>query len=428
MRKVLLTLLFLPIGCMSLKAQDEKTGEPKSETSTIKMVISGDAFTGLKYVNDPNNSNNNKFTFTTTGVNPVFLWKVTDKMLFEGEVEFQNRGNNAEGAGFAVGEGLEIELEYCNIAYFINKYMTLRAGTYFSSEGVFEDWYHQRITNRMTSRPLGIGHGGLESGTSLGLNLRGAIPIGSAKFNYSLDFTNAPTLLSSVEAGTDSVSAMKAAKAQVGQLEYEVITDKRLTKQFGGRIGLLPFGNNALEIGFSYKTGKVGARGTKYEDVSSNFMAVDLSIVKDLEFLKGTINFRSQYDQLSVDKAVYSYSFVNSAGKTVSYDLPSFDNNTNAYYLQLSYRPTMVTSKVLKKMELTGRYCSQTIPTGVTWTNDAPSGRTYGYKSQVGVTLGYWLAWNAVVKLAYEQNQWADYKSGSAAPGATYIAQFALGF
>src|SRR6266508_2298757 len=114
--------------------------QEKSKPPSINFLLTGDAYMGLRYTHDPT-TDAKSLTFTNMGVNPVFLWKLSNKMIFEGEVEFQNR--NPHPNGFAVGEGLEVELEYCNIGYLINDYMILRAGTFFSTMGVFEDWHHQ---------------------------------------------------------------------------------------------------------------------------------------------------------------------------------------------------------------------------------------------------------------------------------------------
>lgn len=408
---------------------DLKTQIKSANTTTNKFVMLGDAFTGFKYVNDKNNSANNKLSMTTTGINPVFLFTVKDKLIVESEVEFQLRGFNSEGSGFAVGEGLEIELEYMNLGYILNKYMTFRIGSFFSSYGTFEDWQHQRITNRMTSRPLGIGHGGLEPGTSLGMNLRGAFPIGSAKMNYSLDLTAAPTLNTGTGVvGTDSVSALKANIASAGQLNYEVITDTRMSKNFGGRIGILPIPNSTLEFGVSAHYGKVGARNSINENVAATFFGLDLSYNKDIDPLKGNLLFRTQYDQLSVGNAIYTYSFLDANGNTKTSSLPSFNNKSSAYYFQLSYRPTMASEKFLRKFEFVGRYSNQQIPTGTKWANDAPSARTYGYKSQLGFTMVYWIGWNANVKLSYEANKWQDYKNSITNPAPALIMQMAIGF
>src|ERR1043165_7616670 len=244
---------------------------------TMKFLLSGDAYMGFRYTSDPNSSVKS-FTFTNMGVNPVFLWKLSNRMLFEAEVEFQNR--NPHPTGYAAGEGLEIELEYCNIAYFINDYLIIRAGTFFSTMGVFEDWHHQRITNKMISRPLGIGNQsglGIESGTDLGFNFRGVIPCGSSKLNYSIDFTSGPRLILADDA---------AEGVHAGQLQWEGITDNNLNKALGGRLGFLPFSNSSLEIGVSAQTSKVGNYNgvdsiNPLKDIGVMYMGADLCYNQD---------------------------------------------------------------------------------------------------------------------------------------------------
>ena len=441
MKKIIFFLIAVGVNILTLQAQKSNLSDTltnilsklekleSEKTTTNKFVMLGDAFTGFKFTHDPNNSANNRLSMTTTGVNPVFLWTVKDKLIVEGEVEFQLRGNNPSGSGFGVGEGLEVELEYMNLGYIVNDYLTVRIGSFFSSYGTFEDWQHQRITNRMTSRPLGIGHGGLEPGTSLGLNFRGAFAAGSSRLNYSIDVVSAPKLVtgSEVEA-TDSAGAFKGTKAAAGQLEYEVIKDGRMSKAIGGRIGFIPFPNSSLELGISAHHGKVGARGSQYEKVAADFLGFDVSYTKDIEDIKGTVLFRGQYDHLAIGDATYNYSFIDNNGNEKTHSITPIDNKSSAYYLQLSYRPSMATNKFLRKWELTGRYSEQNIPNATTWANDPASARTYAYKSQFGMCLNYWIAWNAVIKFSYEGNQWQNYKNSATKPAQNYFVQMAIGF
>src|SRR5213083_3081482 len=74
--------------------------QEKSKFTGINFLLSGDAYMGLRYTHNPTNDAKS-FTFTNMGVNPVFLWKLSNKMIFEGEVEFQNR--NPHPTGYAVG-------------------------------------------------------------------------------------------------------------------------------------------------------------------------------------------------------------------------------------------------------------------------------------------------------------------------------------
>jgi hypothetical protein len=284
--------------------------------------------------------------------------------------------------------------------------MILRAGTFFSTMGVFEDWHHQRITNKMISRPLGIGHGGLESGTDLGFNLRGAFQIGSGKMNYSLDLTSGARLNFGDEAASDA-----------GKLEWEGITDNNLNKAIGGRIGILPFSNSSLELGVSAQTSKIGdnngngkAADNPYKDIGYSYIGADVCYNKDVESIKGTIVFRSQYAGQSIDKVDYDLN------DSTTY---SFDNKASAWFAQLSYRPTQAGNKVIRKFEIAGRYCTLDNPKGSKWGSD---------KTQLGITLDYWIAWNAVVKIAYEQDvNKPDVGSSVNAP-TRYLLQLAMGF
>ena len=376
-----------------LKAQDEP------RTSSLKGLLTGDAYTGLKFTNDAV-KDVQTFTFTNMGLNPVFLWKWSDKMLFEGEVEFQNRNPNP--VGYAVGEGLEVELEYCNIGYFINDHLIFRAGTFFSTMGVFEDWHHQRITNKMISRPIGIGHGGLESGTDLGFNLRGACALGKGRINYSFDLTSGPRL----NLGEDNAN-------DAGKLEWEGITDNNLNKAIGGRIGILPFSNSSLEFGVSGQTSKLGDYKSVYEDVGANYLGADLCYNKDLEPLKGTLVFRSQFASQSIDNVDYAVPW-DTTGATYT-----FDNNASAWFAQLSYRPTQIKNKTVRRFELATRYGSLDNPTGSKWGSD---------KSQIAVALDYWVAWNAVIKFSFEQDVLISDTGVRTNAPSRFLFQTAMGF
>ncbi|MCX6290789.1 MAG: hypothetical protein NT126_03400 [Bacteroidetes bacterium] len=396
-------ILCIAVGIPKAKAQDE------TKMPGLKFLLSGDAYMGLKYQKN-SITGAQQFTFTNMGVNPVFLWKLNEKMIFEGEVEFQNR--NPHPTGYAVGEGLEVELEYCNFGYIINDYMILRAGTFFSTMGIFEDWHHQRITNKMVSRPLGIGAQsglGIESGTDLGFNLRGAIPCGSAKMNYSIDITSGPRLLFEENAEEGS---------HAGQLQWEGITDNNMNKAIGGRIGFLPLSNSSLEIGVSGQTSKVGdddgtGKSTafnKYNNIGATYFGADLCYNKDIEAIKGSIVFRSQYAGRNVDKVDYALT------DTTTY---TFDNKVSAWFAQLSYRPTQVSNKVLRRFELAGRYGALDNPKGAKWGVD---------KTQLAIALDYWIAWNAVIKVSYEQDvNHPDVGSSTNAP-TRYLLSMAMGF
>jgi len=379
----ILAVILLVAFTTLVTAQDSIRSSP---SGSLKSVITGDVFFGYQYSNDSKNGNTS--TFTKVGYNPVVLYKLSDKLFFEGEVEFQLGGGSG---GFAAGEGLEVELEYANLNFVINKYMLLKAGTFFSCFGVFEDWYHQRITNRLTSRPLGIGHHGIEPGTEMGIALNGGIPLGSAKLHYAINLLNGPTLLTEDE--------------DAGNLEYESIIDNNTNKALAARIGILPV--SWLEFGGWIGTSVVGgAKDPAYKNIGATHSGAYFSFIKDIDALNGTVILRSQYSNLSVDKANY----IDTATGT-SY---TFDNKSSAYYAQLSYRPTMGINKIIKRLEFVGRYGAVDYPGGAKWGQDA---------SQWAFALDYWLKWNAVIKLSYEQNTPVK----GTKPPANYFVQIAFG-
>lgn len=364
----------------------------KTKPSDLKFLLCGEAFTGFSIMDNKNNKKND-FSFSETEFSPVFLWKLSDKLIYEGEVEF--RLNN--GSGFAAGEGMKVILEFSNFSYVINDYMMLRAGLFFSSMGIFEDWHHQQVNNKFVSRPLGIGHHGLDSGTDLGLNLRGAFPLRNMKMNYSFDLTNGPKL----NFGEND-------EADAGKLEWENITDNNNNKAIAGRIGLLPFSNSSLEIGGSAQTSLIGDRHSDYENVRTTYFGGDLLYNKDIAAIKGSIVVKSQLSYNYIDRTEYDF-VEDSLSKHYS-----FENEAIAWFTQLSYRPTQAMNKVLRKFEPSVRYSSFDKPEGSKWGKD---------QTQWAVTLDYWIAWNVVVKLSYEQDMIKNNTTQS-----RYLVEMAMGF
>lgn len=373
-------------------AQDSIGTQSSSNSGDLKFVLTGDAFFGYKYSHSP--SKGTTSTFTTMGYNPVILYKLSNKFFFEGEVEFQTSRWQEEAdatSGNAAAEGLAVELEYANLNFVINKYMLLKAGIMFTPYGVFEDWYHQRITNRMTSRPPGIGHGGIEPGADEGVQINGGFSLGVAKLHYAVALLNGGKLI------TDD-------PANIGNLKYESIIDNNANKALVGRLGILPFSNSSLEFGGWIGTSKVNSNQDKLNAaVKATHSGVYLSYVKDIDQIKGSLTFRSQYSNLKVDNFIYTLE--SDTGINIGRKYLFKDNNSSAYYTQLSYRPRMAQNKFLKKVELNVRYGSVTLPTQAQGKWIMPATTTGAKdKTQWAYALDYWFKWNAVLKIAFEQN------------------------
>ncbi|MBI3509175.1 MAG: hypothetical protein HY064_00825 [Bacteroidetes bacterium] len=422
MKNILTLFVFVIVISGNVFSQDSI--KPSPTFGELKYVITGDVFYGFKYLSSPRG---NTATFTTLGYNPVILYKLSDKLFFEGEIEFQTsrwQEDPSLTSGNAAAEGVAVELEYANMNYVINKYMLFKAGALFTPYGVFEDWYHQRISNRFTSRPVGIGHGGIEPGSDEGIELNGGIPIGIAKMHYAVALLNGAKLI------TQQEDASNTTTQNIGNLEYENIIDNNTNKALVARIGILPFSDNCLEFGGWYGSQVVSATGDKLNsNVKAIHSGVYFSFAKDIEPIKGTITVRSQYSMLSVGNFLYTLS--SDTGTNIGKQYSFANNNSHAYYASFNYRGAMMKNKYLKRIEVGVRYGSVTYPDKAygNWimptTSSAAKSRT-----QLAYVVDYWLKWNAVIKIAYEQNYIAkDPVKGTtpATPPGTLVIQFAMG-
>ena len=68
-----------------------------------------------------------------------------------------------------------MELEYGEITYLVNDYVTLGAGVFLSPFGVFRERLHPAWINKMPDAPLALGHDGINSQSELGVQARGAL-------------------------------------------------------------------------------------------------------------------------------------------------------------------------------------------------------------------------------------------------------------
>jgi hypothetical protein len=368
-------LLFFLIGNI-IAQNDEQSTEIDSlvEVALIKkgfkpsktqFMIRGYGHTGL---NSIKTGDEKESSYVGSAFSPIFLFKHSNRLMFEAELEFQLEHND-----------LEIGLEYADIMYVINDNMIIRAGKFLLPFGTFMERLHPAWINRFSTFPLGFGHhGGIVPFSGIGVELRGAFDLGGPKLNYSLYSTNGPRL----NDGEDE-------HEEAGMLIFDNYEDNNTNKAFGGRIGLLPFEDSSTEIGFStYSTNGTGGAESEYEDVGAFLYALDFSFVKQISGIGGTVDIKAQYNNSSVDDATYIE--IHEDGDEEEY---SFDNESNSFYTQLSYRPTMAESDFMKRLELVGRYSNLNTPEGAKWEEES---------EQYAFGLNYWLSWRSVIKVAYQ--------------------------
>jgi len=388
MKKGIVMLLLLALYCVNYSnAQDNKP-------SKTQFMVRGYGHSGLDFVNVNGDAES---SYVGTAFAPIFMFKHSDKLMFESELEF------------ALEDGkVQVGFEYADVMYIVNDYVTVRAGKFLLPFGTFMEKLHPAWINRLATKPLGFGHGGIAPASGIGLEVRGAFNIGYSKLNYSVYSTNGPRL----NLGVDEPE-------EAGQLIFNNFEDNNNNKAVGGRVGLLPFNNSSVEIGGSFYTGIAGnEEDSLYGNVGAALFAGDFSFVKQVPFLKGIIDVKAQFTQSNVGKANY-YELEPGDSIPTKY---TFNNQSQAFYAQLSYRPSMLDVKVLKDLEFVGRYSTLNTPEGSVWESQ---------QTQVAIGINYWLTWRSVLKFSY---QVTDIVGGhDAVPGEStkitgMYAHWALGF
>jgi hypothetical protein len=393
MKKILLImLLFFITG--NIMAQDTKLSteidslvdaallKKGFKPSETQFMIRGYGHSGFAY---KKTNGNTESTFDGGTFAPIFLFKHSDRLILEAELEFSLSGGD-----------LDVGFEYVNAMYVVNDYLTVRGGKFLLPFGTFMERLHPSWINRFTSKPLGFGHDGIAPSSGVGLELRGAFNLGSTKWNYSTYVTNGPTL------NDGSVEPDEA-----GMLSFENLIDNNTSKAFGGRLGFLPFADSSTELGYSmYTTNGSGDNDSEYEKVGAFLYALDFSFIKQISGLNGLVDVKAQYNNSKVDNATY---FDDEDGDTYT-----FDNKSNSFYAQLSYRPTMSGDNFVKNLEFVSRYSEYNAPEGAEWESQS---------SQYSFGLNYWLSWRSVIKISYETT---DLEGGHDSVGTSKINSFGI--
>lgn len=313
-------------------------------------------------------------SFFSASFNPIFLWKLSDRLLFEGELELELEGSET---GLA--------LEYAQASYLLNDYMTIGVGKFLNPTNYFVQNQHPAWINKLPDKPLAV-YDGLAPETMVGAQIRGAIPIGSTVVEYSVFGANAPRLITEGDIET------------LGTFEYNNFDNEDGHIAFGGHVGFIPIPQ--LEIGYGIEHSTVGPRDRA---VNANIHSVDLNVTDDSEILKGLLTFRAQW----VWSSVGSYTYATESGPI------SFSNNRNGGYAQISYRPSRV-DHFVKDLEAVVRF-------DLLNQRNAPGGYE---ERRWTVGLDYWLTPSTVFKAAYE---W-DSKSDGFPGQNSFMLQVATGF
>jgi len=377
---LLLATLLLSVGSLSLGQEQLSGPQPASGSErneqaalgTTDFLITGWAFGGFE-------SSQGKNSNFSSGVSPILLWKLGDRIFFESEVEISLESGETS-----------VDLEYAHLAYFLNDHTTLGVGFFLTPFGSFRERLHPAWINKLPDMPLALDEeSGIAPTSSLGLQARGAVQVGAVGINYALYVSNGP--------------ALKTEGEEAGRLDFGNFRDSNKGKAVGERLGLLLFPE--LEVGYSLLEGKVGAQKTEFRDLKAFLQAVDLNYVKTIAAVKGRLDVRVEWVWSRVDDATHG--------------IIAFHNVSSGGYAQLAYRPSQAGAKAIRDLEAVVRYDALRLPKGAPVSTDQ--------KRWAG-GLGYWLGPSTILKAAYESLRTTDRATGETTTTRSFLLQAAIGF
>ena len=288
--------------------------------------------------------------------------RLSDKLFLVSEIEIET----ADGVA-------DFGLEQVHFFYELVPNLSLYAGRFLPKFGHYRGMIGEGYINRFSTDPVGFGDGGIGPMLETGVGIVGGLQLGYSKLNYDLYLSNGPSLIT-----TDP--------ELLGQFDYEAYYDNNKSKAFGGRIGFLPFSNSSLEVGASMlRSAKTGDPGTQWKNLGATWWALDANYFTLINPIKSTLRLNFEFKSMNVDKATYPVSDTGSL---------TFDNKSTCYYYQVSLRPNSQ-NKFLASLEAAIRYSAFSPPKEAPWGGDKLTQTAFG--------LNYWLAWDCVLKLTYQQ-------------------------
>ena len=136
-------------------------------------------------------------TFTQADFAPIFLFRASDDVLFEAGFDVR-LGNNSDltGTTRASGSSTSVSMSFGQLDYLLNDHMTLVAGDMLLPLGTYSErgagWL-----NKIPDDPLARG---FLPGSGVGVQLRGAVPVGDSggMFTYAVYGVNGPSSTNSI--------------------------------------------------------------------------------------------------------------------------------------------------------------------------------------------------------------------------------------
>lgn len=293
-------------------------------------------------------------TFDMYHFNPIFLYQIEDNILFSAELEFEHGGD-------------EIAVEYAQIDYLWNDYVTVTAGKFLVPFGAFNRRLHPGWISKVPWKPLSNNQVVPTGWSESGVMFSGAVGFGEngGRVNY------AAYLASGLE-GDDG--------DKIRSLRKTDPRDKNNNNSaIGGRLGVVPM--PGVEAGASFYTC----------DYSTDPMApLDITFIGfDAEFHhEDWFELRGEYNQAKQDFTDPGYDSTD-AGGTDWFTPFASDVTKKGYYVQASVMLSILDQDILMPMEVAVRYSTQDFGTDATKI------------SELSPTLNYYLSSTTIVRLSY---------------------------
>jgi len=218
-----------------LKAEIDKLKEDvqlAAEWNKPSTLIHMAGYSDINYTDGRHNAKGN---FGVGSLSPIFHYQYRDFVMLESELAIEIEPDGAT----------KTTLEYLTIDLFLNDYVTFLGGKFLSPLGQFRQNIHPSWINKLPSAPPGFGHDGAAPLTEIGMQLRGAYPIGGVRTNYAVYISNGPELVTAFDGTTYELDGVSAETTN---------GDGDNKKAYGFRFGVLPFAG--FEFAISAATGK----------------------------------------------------------------------------------------------------------------------------------------------------------------------------
>ena len=295
-------------------------------------------------------------------VNPIFLYRVTDRVLFEAEPEIELE---------STGE-TNVNLEYAQADIVLNDYATLVGGKFLIPFGDFIEHLHPAWINKLVSKPMPYvegDEGGLMPFSDVGAQVRGGTRLFDTEgvdLDYTVFASNGPRF-------EDSALGTPA----IGTPFVTNNVDINQGKGFGARIALYP-------IPLSMEMGRLRIGASTYDGTWQG--------KGDPWFTAWGVDFAYQLDELDL-RGEYLQTRRQLIGQST--------DHRDGWYLQAGYKLSRLGFEPLNKVELVARWSGlqqHALAADDTLGTEARPGNP----RELAFGVDYWLTPSVVGKFEYD--------------------------